>query len=147
MQVEHNGIVFTFHRGFCHEVTCSWSDWRRHADAIRAATPLKRVRLTTWPPPNLEKVRDLGFDASRAIELIPYQARVLLEASYPGIEFELPREPAFDLERFEASRRQAMESAAVRFEQIVYGEELPPRTVANGMPIQWVSQMRLGPDS
>ncbi len=37
-------------RGFVESITCSWSDWRTHADAIRAATPLRVVRLTTMQP-------------------------------------------------------------------------------------------------
>lgn len=38
-----------FRRGFVEVITCTWSDWQQHADAIRASTPLRRVRLTTEP--------------------------------------------------------------------------------------------------
>lgn len=35
--------------GFVESINYSWEDWRQHADAIRAATPLRKVRLTTLP--------------------------------------------------------------------------------------------------
>jgi uncharacterized protein (TIGR02996 family) len=39
-----------FHRGFIETITCTWSNWCRHATAIKAVTPLRKVKLTTWPP-------------------------------------------------------------------------------------------------
>ena len=40
-------VGWFFHRGFVARVTCGWDYWRRHAAAIRAATPLERVTLTS----------------------------------------------------------------------------------------------------
>jgi hypothetical protein len=39
-----------FRRGFVELITCSWSDFRQHADAIRRATPLRDVMFTSPPP-------------------------------------------------------------------------------------------------
>jgi uncharacterized protein (TIGR02996 family) len=71
------GVVFDddcaeFRRGFVEEITCSWDDWRLHADAIRAATPLRKVRLTTnvevrtqvvprFDSPNIHQVHHADF--------------------------------------------------------------------------------------
>jgi uncharacterized protein (TIGR02996 family) len=38
-----------FCHGFMEEVTCPAADFLAHADALQAACPLRRVRLTTWP--------------------------------------------------------------------------------------------------
>lgn len=66
------GSTFSYRRGFIESITCSWSNWQRHADAIRAATPLKRVKLTTWPDSTIDGKRPTVGD-------------------YPGITFELPQ--------------------------------------------------------
>jgi uncharacterized protein (TIGR02996 family) len=66
-----------FVRGFVESIACSWSDWRTHADAIMAVTPLRRVRLTTWP------AGAEGYDAQRV--------KLYCERAYRGIEFELPQ--------------------------------------------------------
>lgn len=63
----------TFHRGFVEEITCSWSDWQRQADAIRAATPLRKVRLTTEP----------FILRAATIPVLTSLAEL-----YPGVEFE-----------------------------------------------------------
>lgn len=71
---------WTFRRGFVEEVACPWADFARHAAAIRAATPLRRVRLTTWidrPIPSAFWEADNPVLAWLAVE-------------YPGVEFELP---------------------------------------------------------
>jgi uncharacterized protein (TIGR02996 family) len=57
-------------RGFMESVEMPWPDFRTHADAIRKATPLRRVRLTTWSDDVMEE---------------------LSAARFSGIEFELPR--------------------------------------------------------
>lgn len=67
-------------RGFVEQITCSWSDWQRHADAIRSATPLRKVRLTTWPG-TISSESNLG----RTVAVME------LGKSYPSIEFELPQ--------------------------------------------------------
>ncbi len=38
-----------FVRGFVESVTCTAADWLAHADAIRAAQPVTKVRLTMYP--------------------------------------------------------------------------------------------------
>ena len=53
-------------RGFIESVTCTAADWFQHAPAIRAAQPVRKVKLTTWWADNM------------------------LAECYPGIEFELP---------------------------------------------------------
>lgn len=75
--IDHSHCVFA--RGFVSAVTCSWLDWRLHAAAIRAATPLEQVRLTTRPV----------FETDDGSELM---AKAYLAGRYPGIEFELPDE-------------------------------------------------------
>jgi uncharacterized protein (TIGR02996 family) len=99
-----NGCIARFRRGFVAEVACAWTDWQTHAAAIRAATPLERVRLTDGPA--------LGFDMPDASHggMVHWLAdgagnrigrrmwvrddhdprRDLLAAEYPGIAFELP---------------------------------------------------------
>lgn len=63
----------TVSRGFVSHITCSWSDWHTHADAITASQPIERVKLTTNPPPRH------GI------------AEMYLKARWPRIEFELPQ--------------------------------------------------------
>lgn len=91
------GQPFEFRRGFVEQVTCSWSDWLTHADAIRAACPLRRVTLADRPPipeqdgtriwwqpfPPLDKfsLGKLG-DETTLMALMGY---------WPGIDFTLPR--------------------------------------------------------
>lgn len=106
-----------FTRGFVSSVTCTWADWSAHAGAIRAATPLERVRLTTMPtdewrrdPSSLdggplqalvsldghnrqvgvvECTRTGGCVGSRPVD----NSRIILDllsAEYPSIEFNLP---------------------------------------------------------
>jgi uncharacterized protein (TIGR02996 family) len=96
----------TFHRGFVAEVTCDWPAWQSSAAAIRTATPLERVRLTT--PCHRFGV---GLSMNRIVMLdgpqfttgyqvvgeegVEQQVKRLLAAEYPGIAFELlPAAPA-----------------------------------------------------
>lgn len=98
---------WTFRRGFVEEIACSWEDWARPtrktdgsftkigerpnerletmADAIRAATPLKTVRLTTRLPG--------GFGGEPFDNEM--QKRILAH-DWPGIEFELPAETQWE---------------------------------------------------
>lgn len=112
-----------YRRGFAEEITCSWEDWirlltveywtapgsptgalRTFADAIRAATPLRKVRLTTEPGfyvgegtsgnPSLF----LQGHGTHGYQLVDpdappsqEQRKQLLDDVYPGIEFELPQ--------------------------------------------------------
>ena len=82
---ERTGMVgLTFRRGFVEEVACSWDDWVRHADAIRAATPLRKVRLTTWP---VDLTRVDGAPPHNVMERF---AQSQLSMRWPSITFELP---------------------------------------------------------
>jgi uncharacterized protein (TIGR02996 family) len=72
-----DGMRYSFRRGFVESIACRWSDFRAHAAAIMAATPLRRVRLTTWP------AGAEGYDAQRV--------KLYCERAYRGIEFELPQ--------------------------------------------------------
>lgn len=94
-------------RGFIEHLICSWSAWAAHADAIRRATPLRTVRLTT--PPEIGRAapgfggpdgRHLVFMlADMAVEVPPsrlgpgrtpeWMASVLA-LRWPGITFTLP---------------------------------------------------------
>jgi uncharacterized protein (TIGR02996 family) len=72
------GIDYHFRRGFVEECTMQWEQWQRHADAIRAATPIRKVRLTDWP----RTARLLPVEGKGGAYSIP---------EYRGIEFELPQ--------------------------------------------------------
>ncbi len=94
-----------FRRGFVETLRCSWADWQRHADAIRAATPLNKVRLTTrptyqawvhqgwviycWPRDEHNPHRCLTRENGQEID--PQYAKSLAERDYPGIDFDIPR--------------------------------------------------------
>lgn len=48
--VQRDVYQLWFDRGFVGAVELPWDRWRDHGDAILAAHPVRRVRLTTWPP-------------------------------------------------------------------------------------------------
>lgn len=101
-----------FRRGFVEEIACTWNDFCQHADAIRAATPLRRVRLTTrpnfasmaTPEFNSEVIRShpsmqfryRGREYTLAREDTGRGVLPMLNAIWPGIEFELPPTPTID---------------------------------------------------
>jgi uncharacterized protein (TIGR02996 family) len=70
----------TYSRGFVSHVSCSWPDWRTHADAILAAQPVERVRLTTPA---------FALDGLTRFPQHPLTAE-LLGDMWPGIDFEVP---------------------------------------------------------
>lgn len=74
------GIVFR--RGFVEQLACSWEDWTFHHRAIRAETPLRKVRLVGGGPVGLNDWAHFHWDGNR------YE--VLVNDLFPGIEFELP---------------------------------------------------------
>lgn len=43
--------AWVFRRGFVDSVSCPWETWRDHGDAITAAQPVRKVTLTSYPPP------------------------------------------------------------------------------------------------
>lgn len=88
-----------FRRGFVESVTCSAKDWYAHGDAIRAAQPVTRVKLTTGPVESEEltvgsRIGRIWRVAGRQVEFphafCPPSTRMLLERRWPGVEFELP---------------------------------------------------------
>jgi uncharacterized protein (TIGR02996 family) len=83
-----------FSRGFVSHVSCSWPDWRAHADAILAAHPVERVRLTTWPPA-LRHPDDVA------------NFRGACKFRWPRIEFELPPDPGGQLREWWENHTQA----------------------------------------
>ncbi len=102
-----------FARGFVEFVTCSATDWLTHGDAIRAAHPVTRVRLTTLPEwewcdtggtarqaplsPDTAPMRLVGrkWVRLRANERLQIRLGRLLAAEWPGIVFELPPVPTY----------------------------------------------------
>jgi uncharacterized protein (TIGR02996 family) len=96
-----------FRRGFVEEVTCTGDDWLAHGDAVRAAQPVTRVRLTTWPlvvaraggrlvladdpKPRPLHLRDWAseYDGAAPFPHAKMLAR-LLSRRFPGITVELP---------------------------------------------------------
>ncbi len=90
--------ALVFRRGFIDEIICTAADFLQHADALRAATPLRKARLTTLP--------DLVFNtATIRVALRDYRMDdlntpvrryqpdghlKLLQHYFPGLEFELP---------------------------------------------------------
>jgi uncharacterized protein (TIGR02996 family) len=99
-----------FRRGFVAELTAAAADFLAHADALTAACPLRRVRLTTWPevwaaleaegrpilPGNLSGLKfGLGPVSAGGMYAVSFGGvasvtRCLLADRFPGITFELP---------------------------------------------------------
>lgn len=75
-----------FQRGFIDRIDLPWQQWAEHADAIRAATPLQDVHLTT--PPTFEAERVVDGQRIGPVIYVPN-----LSLRWPGITFHLP--PAF----------------------------------------------------
>jgi uncharacterized protein (TIGR02996 family) len=102
-----------YRRGFVEEVICPAADFLAHADAILAACPLRRVRLTTWPEcwvapedgrePAGNYKFGLGPAGAGGMSSIPLVGRhnrdivgLLLAAEFKGIDFELPPASSWD---------------------------------------------------
>lgn len=87
-----------FSRGFVESIQCSWSDWLTHADAIRAATPLRKVRLTTWPEGECDCSAERTVIRLRGRNPVSFRGNWLaieaiareLNNWFPGITFTLP---------------------------------------------------------
>jgi hypothetical protein len=87
-------------RGFVEEITCTAADWIEHADALRAATPLRKVTLVTWPGLLGVGSQKLGRrwqeihdkHAGPGPHFSPHvdkRFKAVLEAEFPGIDFQL----------------------------------------------------------
>lgn len=117
-----SGFVGIFARGFVSRITCSWSDWSRHADAILAACPIRGakdgcVTLTDLPLfsaiLNGGRTQMLELDGGNCrLGLVfavhqhcigrPAQwglkvAADLLAAEWPGVRFDLPARELYTL--------------------------------------------------
>lgn len=77
-------------RGFVSSITCSWADWLTHADAIRASTPLRKVRLMTRPDYDWTSQRNPRGMVGNSADGLGDWVIPALAAEWPGIEFELP---------------------------------------------------------
>lgn len=85
-------------RGFVAELTCTAADWLAHGDAIRAAHPVERVRLTTLPGRMHRGLGDLilyAGDVQRQTAITWVSGEVLtiegvLAAEWPSVAFEMP---------------------------------------------------------
>jgi uncharacterized protein (TIGR02996 family) len=102
-------IEALFARGFVSHVTCSWPDWRTHADAILAAHPVERVRLTTRPD-----MGDFAFGDGPGAWFVAdesgganFSPEMSCEKRWPDIEFELPPDPGGHLREWWENHTQA----------------------------------------
>lgn len=83
---------WAFRRGFIETIQCSWADWLSHHQSVRAATPLRKCRLTTMPARDwLEfACRYYGVAYGENVRGEPCWRTKALAAEWPGIDFELP---------------------------------------------------------
>lgn len=113
-------VGFHFARGFPEQITCTWPDFARHADALRAATPLREVVLTTYPYQQAQVVPGRTRDE---LEL------EILARQYPGITFTLP-EPDRLLDPDAIPWPQEETAVALTPDDaVVYGPGQEPRSV------------------
>jgi len=85
-----------FRRGFVESLTATAADWLQYADAILCREPVRRVRLTTMPKGDSFATRchDAGVDfVANGGQVFSARgaAKIVLEKTWSGIEFELPR--------------------------------------------------------
>lgn len=85
-----SGSVCEWERGFVESITCTWADFAQHADAIRKATPLREVNLTTWPDiaTAINLFRESGL--TKTVGSYAEQVKAILEAYYFGVAFNMP---------------------------------------------------------
>jgi uncharacterized protein (TIGR02996 family) len=99
-------------RGFVFSISLPWTLWRAHAAAIRAAQPVERVRLTTWPDLAIE-----GIDAEDWAMMNRAVAGGLImsacEKEWPGIEFELSVDGVYAPGRVRMERPEVREAAGL----------------------------------
>jgi uncharacterized protein (TIGR02996 family) len=93
-------IVAEFRRGFVAEVRCTGNDWFKHAAAILAAHPVRRVTLTAWPRPNGRSLEE-AFEVNRRVNPdSPADYGTVagfISELWPAIAFTLPpTQAAFD---------------------------------------------------
>jgi uncharacterized protein (TIGR02996 family) len=101
-----------YRRGFPSAVTCTWEDWRDHADAILAAHPVREVTLTTrlgfldqlHHPDTVGNFARAGV-VGRPLHEFPFRkwvaagfpgrALLVLRAEWPGLMFNVPPEASY----------------------------------------------------
>lgn len=71
-----------FHRGLIGIIECDWRMWQQHADALRRAAPIERVRLTDVPDWDLWSMTEIKEHLEKLYGPIP--------GVCGGVEFELP---------------------------------------------------------
>ena len=71
---------FDWHRGFIRSGRCEAAGWFQHGEAILAAHPIRRVRLTTMP------TAAAGWNDGTNETLLAW-----LSCRWPGVEFGLPK--------------------------------------------------------
>jgi uncharacterized protein (TIGR02996 family) len=101
-------------RGFLNKIACSWEDWLRHGDALRAREWLPKVKLTTSLEIETLTVtsRDVKFSfPGRPVRVLNRPGDVVMDAAmekealeieWPGTEFETT---SWGAERFGLSPR------------------------------------------
>jgi len=120
----------TLRRGFVEAVWLSWSDWLQHHAALRTATPLRHVNLTSWPQMHswfapgrngtehsfdgnrwfvfpvgggVTEVADAAPQRSGIVTVdMPSYGASLLAGQWPGIAFTLPPPPSTDWDNLPA---------------------------------------------
>lgn len=117
--IPHGGFSWMFRKGFVDWINCSAADFFRHAEAITDATPLREVRLTTWPECNAVRVGD-----------------------YVGLQFvgreTKHRRPSTEVENRDWSAIPSM--LAAEWPRIKFSL-LPPQTIFRNTPIVWVPDL------
>lgn len=93
----------TLSRGFASRVECTAGYWLQWADAILAAHPVAKVRLTTWPGYQFNRDGRAQLSGRKLDHWVPRGeshdhsqkgiATTLCQMEWPGVEFELPPEP------------------------------------------------------
>jgi uncharacterized protein (TIGR02996 family) len=85
---DRDAAVWGYARGFIQSLQCSARDWLRFADAVLSEQPVEKVTLTTTlAHGDYEDIRVKGCRwMVRSLE----DAKLYLEAMFPGIEFQLP---------------------------------------------------------
>lgn len=87
-------------RGFVESLTCTAADWLAGADAILAAHPVLKVRLTTWPGYQFNPNGMAQLAGRKSDHWVPRGeshdhsqkgiATALCQMEWPGVTFELP---------------------------------------------------------
>lgn len=101
----HDTVQCELRGGMVERLGCSWAVWRKHHTRLRLYSPVRRVRLTTFPHYEWDRRGGLsvGFvgtgEGGKHVPIPlgePHDhsaagiARTLLRIEYPGVDFDLP---------------------------------------------------------